>query len=176
MSLLFNRRNAIETAEWIVGSNIHEAFQALSIKFKEYPDDSQTPGRWIARGISKNALEKRIVQQPGKFASYGIFFADNFGSLVTPKDGIIYVCDSANFGWVANPSEQWDHLFRENAVRLDLDAKTIEGGYESERLIYERNCVFEVKSGIATINRTMNLPEMNYVLKCDKGVFTVLQD
>lgn len=159
----------------IIGSNIREAFGTISIQFKESPDGSMQPGEWLARGVSKSQPEARLIPQSGKFASFGIFFSDNYGNLVVPENGIVYVCRSNKFSWIPDPSEDWKIQVEETAQDKHLDLTRISDGYEAERKLFENYCVYQTQSGIATINRPIDSSQLDFILRCTKGEVILLK-
>lgn len=168
----FGRNNGNEGTP--IGANAREAFNYLSLSFKNYPDGSSHPGNWIARGVPKTKPEKVLEPKSGKWASYGVFFSDNHDNLVTPGQGIIYVYDSNHFSWIPSPSRDWSRLVERKTSELQVNPASIRGGFDAERALYETYCVFQTNSGIATINYPIRSSDAAYILVCSNNCISIL--
>lgn len=114
-------------------------------------------GTYLLRGDPKlDRWTKNTIFHPqsGEWAKWGVFLGDNLSCLMYPLPGIFWVFESKRLttDWLLSNSKEFSELTLKNAESLGVNHKTVNGGFECERKIYEQYSVYHPETGIATVN------------------------
>ncbi|MBP9702979.1 hypothetical protein KBD69_04805 [Candidatus Woesebacteria bacterium] len=156
----------------IVGSSLRESLSSLGIELRK--GNQNGPGRWIIRGKQSNKPDTVLKPQPGQYGTYGVFFADNQEGLVIPSTGYLYVADANRYDWLVSGSSEWKRELVNIAEQKRLNLTKIGGGIEAESILYHSFCVYQPIHGYATIPNEINSNELDFVLKKDGNVYSLV--
>jgi hypothetical protein len=155
-----------------LGTSIVEALDTLGISL-ERGSGRNFPGEWLARGKLGEVPDAVLQPQPGKYTNWGVFFADNYGGLVVPRKGYVYVINSRDYEWLSVGSPEWNRIYARVADEHHLDTSLIGEGLEAEGILYKSHCVYQPHHGYATLNFPLPLNRVNYLLNYDGNIFTL---
>lgn len=154
---------------------LQSVLKDYSIDFPDKPNPKLTgPREWLLRAESNwsrliKSEDSEFHPTSGSFDKFGVYFGDNMQPLMYPNQGVYYVMRTdavkeISGDFLSMSSPEYTKIWQEIVEEYKLNPKTISGGYEAGRKIYENYNTYEPVSGIATVHTSLSILNADKVI------------